>query len=419
MELLGERKLEGRFGALPWTSPRVVVSGNFATPRRLVELLDTAVEEYRIFALNAQADTPCRPGVIHETPFVGPGMRRSPTLDYLPMRLSLVPRLFASARPPDVVLLHTSPPRGDRVSMGIEVNILPAAVEAARSRGGLVVAQVNRHMPYTLGDAELPTDMIDVAFEAEEELTSPSRRAIGDVGARIGQGVATLVDDGATLQIGIGEIPDAVLASLQGLRGLGVWSEVISDGVLDLERSGALEAARPVVCTFLFGSRELYSWVDLNPRVRVLRTETVNDPSAIASQPKMSSINTALQVDLHAQANAAYVKGHIYSGFGGQPDFVVGSLHSAGGHAIIALPSWHQKTDSSTILPRLVEPTTTFQHSAIVTEQGQALLFGRSDRAQARLLIEEAAHPRARDSLWESCRITSTLEQVKSNPSPS
>ena len=148
-------RVVGRLGASPWAEPRVVVSGNFATPRHLLALFDGAVQSYRLFALNAQMGFPDRDGVIPESPFVGPGMRDLATLDYLPMRLSLVPALFEAARPPDVVLLHTSPPRHGRVSLGIEVNILPAAIERARGRGGLVVAQVNRNMPYTFGDAEI------------------------------------------------------------------------------------------------------------------------------------------------------------------------------------------------------------------------------------------------------------------------
>jgi acyl-CoA hydrolase len=404
MEIITEHDLNDRFGALPWAGPRAVVSGNFATPRRLVEILDAAVENYRIFVLNAQNGIPFRGGVVQETPFVGPGMRGLPTLDYLPMRLSLVPTLFEVARPPDLVLVHTSTVRGGKVSLGIEVNILPAAIERTRARGGLVVAQLNPNMPYTRGDGEFDVAAIDLAIEVEEEIPSPVRRPVGDVDAEIGAGVATLVADGATLQVGIGEIPDAVLVSLHGLRGLGVWSEAISDGVLELERAGSIDETHPIITTFLFGSPDLYSWVDDNPRARLLRTETVNNPAMIASHPGMCAINTAVQVDLNAQANASFVKGKIHSGFGGQPDFVVGALHCSGGQAIIALPSWHRKSDTSTIVPRLVEPTTTFQHSAVVTEQGQALLFGRSARAQARLLIEEASHPRAREALWASIR---------------
>jgi acyl-CoA hydrolase len=171
---------------------------------------------------------------------------------------------------------------------------------------------------------------------------------------------------------------------------------------MDLERSGVLNAQRPIVATFLFGSPDLYEWADDNPRLIMRRTEIVNDPALIAEQPAMLSINTALEVDLYAQANASYVRGKIYSGFGGQPDFVSGALHSAGGHAVLALRSWHDKSDSSNIVPILPDPVCSFQHSVIVTEQGLAAIFGRSQHAQTRLLIEGAAHPRARASLWEA-----------------
>ncbi len=151
----------------------------------------------------------------------------------------------------------------------------------------------------------------------------------------------------------------------------------------------------------MFGSRELYDWVDANPRVRMSRTETTNDPARIAARPSMVSVNTALQVDVRSQAGASHVRGRVYSGFGGQPDFVEGALHSPGGHAVIALPSWHAPSSSSTIVARLQIPVTSFQHSAVITEQGAAHVFGRSERAQARLIIENAAHPDAREALRE------------------
>ena len=177
---------------------------------------------------------------------------------------------------------------------------------------------------------------------------------------------------------------------------------MISDGVMELERRWVLGPARPIVCSFLFGSPELYAWVDRNPRLRMTRTETTNDPSCIAAQPGMVSINTALQVDLADQAAASHVNGRLYSGFGGQPDFVAGALHSPGGHAIIALRSWHEPSNTSTIVPRLTDPVASFQHTAVVTEHGCASVFGRSQRAQARLIIDHAAHPHARDELHES-----------------
>jgi acyl-CoA hydrolase len=414
MQLVSERELAGRFAAFDSLNgenrpagedrPRVVVGDNFGTPRRLLELFDCSVSRYRLFMINAQHPVPDREGVIHETPFVGPGMREtredaSSRLDYLPMRLSLVPLLFERFRPPDVVLMQTAVPHQGQVSLGIEVNILVAAVEQVRSRGGLVIAQLNSRMPRTLGDAQLDLDLVDFAIEVDEQLASPASPAPNETACAIGEHVASLVEDGSTLQVGIGVIPDAALAALEGRRRLGVWSEMVSDGVLLLEKAGALDISRDIVASFVFGSAELYEWVDGNPRLRLLRTEKTNDPGRIARQPLMTSVNTALQVDLYAQANATYAGNSVYSGFGGQTDFIVGALHSHGGHAVIALPSWHEKSGTSTVLARLDSPATSFQHSAIVTENGVAQILGRSQRAQARLIIDNAAHPDARDQL--------------------
>ncbi len=196
-------------------------------------------------------------------------------------------------------------------------------------------------------------------------------------------------------------MPDATLRALARCRGLRAWSEMISDGILGLERAGALDPDAAIVCTFMFGSRELYDWADSNPRVRMRRTEHVNDPARIAARPHMVSVNTALQVDLYDQAGASHIGGRLYSGFGGQPDFVEGALRSPGGHAVIALHSWHEHSSTSTIVPRLRDPVTSFQHSAVVTEHGCAHIFGRSQRAQAQLMIEHAAHPDARARLRE------------------
>ncbi|WP_308427983.1 acetyl-CoA hydrolase/transferase C-terminal domain-containing protein, partial [Actinomadura livida] len=216
--------------------------------------------------------------------------------------------------------------------------------------------------------------------------------------------VARLVPEHATLQLGIGGVPDAVLASLLERKGLGVWSEMFSDGVLALEKAGALDTTTPITASFVFGSRELYDWVDHNERVRMLRTEKTNDPSLIARKPRMVSVNSALQVDLFAQANASRVRGVIYSGFGGQTDFVVGALHSPGGRAVIALPSWHPRADVSTVIPRLAGPVTSFQHSFIVSEQGTAAVWGHDATSQAQQLVDEVAHPSARDELREAGR---------------
>jgi acyl-CoA hydrolase len=384
--------------------PRVVVSGNMATPHVALAAVDAALPAYRLNLLNAQPGIPDRDGVIHETSFVGPGMRRSSRLSYVPSRLSLVPLLFGSSLVPDVVVLHTSAPIGGRVSLGVEVNVLPAAVAAVRERGGLVVAQVNRQMPYTFGDAELALDAVDLAVEVDEPLLAGGGTEPDDASRAIGERVSAMVPDGATLQLGIGAVPDSVLPGLTRRRGLRVWTEMFSDGVLTLDAAGALDPDATISASFVFGSSDLYAWLHRNERVRLLRTETTNDPAVIARRPRMTSINSALQVDLFGQANASRLRARIHSGFGGQTDFLVGAIHSPGGQAFIALRSWHPKADVSAIVPLLEEPATSFQPSAVVTENGVARVHGRDQREQARAIIDEAAHPRVREELREEAR---------------
>lgn len=393
--------VHGLLTRVPGEQPRVVASGNFATPATLLGAVDAALPAYRLFVLNGQPGLPDREGVVPETAFVGPAQRRHPRLSYVPSRLSLVPRLFSTTLPPDVVVLHTTTPRDGAVSLGTEVNVLPAAVEAARARGGLVLVQMNPQMPWTYGDAVLPLDDVDAGVEVDEPLPAHTPLPVDDTSAAIGERVAARVGDGATLQTGIGAVPDATLAALTNRRGLRIWTEMFSDGVLGLDAAGALDPGTPLTTSFVFGSAELYRWLDGNERVRLLRTERTNAPAAIAHNPAMTSVNTALQVDLFAQANASRIATRIYSGFGGQTDFIVGALQSPGGQALMALRSWHPKAGVSTIVPLVDEPVTSFQPSAVVTEQGTAEIWGRDERGQARNLIEHAAHPQVRDELWE------------------
>jgi len=179
---------------------------------------------------------------------------------------------------------------------------------------------------------------------------------------------------------------------------------MFSDGVLELDKANALDATHPLTASFCFGTRELYDWVDSNPRVRMLRTEKTNSPALIAANRAMTSVNSALEVDLFGQANASRINARIHSGYGGQTDFIVGALHSPGGQAFIALRSWHPKADVSTVVPLLDEPVTSFQQTAIVTEQGVAKLWGYDEKTQARHLIEHAAHPSVREELWEEAK---------------
>jgi acyl-CoA hydrolase len=402
VQLISVDKLTTLLSALP-DNPRVVASGNFAAPRELLAIADASFANFKLFMLNAQHGLPEREGIRFETPFVGAGMRGKANLDYVPSRLSLVPLLFRNHHVPDVVLLNASRAREGKISLGTEVNILPAAIEAARAHGGLVIAQLNDKMPYTFGDAEIDEALIDYAIEVSEPLaTSATNTGAGGVADEIAERVATLIQDGATLQLGIGAIPNAVIARLGNLRGVGIYTEMFSDGVLALHEAGALDTSRELVASFVFGSQPLYDWVNLNPRVRMTRTEFTNDPARISRQTAMTSVNSALQVDLFDQANASYVRGQIYSGFGGSTDFIVGAMHAIGGKSIIALPSWHAKADVSTIVPLVTEHVTSFQHSNVVTEQGIADCFGNSQQQQAQSLIKNAAHPQARATLQEA-----------------
>ncbi|MEN9748211.1 MAG: hypothetical protein RLZZ603_903 [Actinomycetota bacterium] len=408
MKVINVEQLKGILASLP-DNPRVVASGNFASPKVLLQAIDESVETFRLHMLNAQLGIPDREGISYESAFIGAGMRRHPRLTYIPSRLSLVPILFRDHYQPDVVLLHTSERRHDTVSLGTEVNILPAAIEAVRERGGLVIAQANAQMPYTYGDAQLYEHEIDYLIEVDEPLAVKPPTSFSDETRQIGDRIAAQISDGSTLQLGIGAIPDSVLNTLVQRKGMRIWTEMFSDGVLEMQKRGALDEDIPITASFVFGGEELYRWLHLNRQVRMLRTEKTNDPGQIARQAKMTSINSALQIDLSDQANASHVRGQIYSGFGGSTDFIVGALHARGGASYMALQSWHPKANASTIIPRLTEDVTSFQHSFVVTENGVASCFGHSDREQAYNLINQAAHPSVREELTESARLLGLL----------
>jgi len=403
MKVISVEQLKQILSALP-DKPRVVASGNFAAPNVLLKAMDESVAEFTLHMLNAQPGIPDREGINYESAFVGGGMRRHPRLSYIPSRLSLVPILFRDHYVPDVVLLHTSERRHDTVSLGTEVNILPAAIEAAREHGGLVIAQANTRMPYTYGDSQLYENEIDYLVEVDEPLAVKPPTSFTDETRQIGERIAAQISDGSTLQLGIGAIPDSVLSSLTGRKGMRIWTEMFSDGVLEMQREGALDEDIPITASFIFGGLELYNWLNLNRSVRMLRTEKTNDPGQIARQAKMTSINSALQIDLSDQANASHVRGQIYSGFGGSTDFIVGALHARGGASYMALHSWHPKANTSTIVPRLTEEVTSFQHSFVVTEHGVAACFGHSEKQQAMNLINQAAHPSVRAQLTEAAK---------------
>ena len=391
-------------------NPRIIASGNFAAPKVLLAAADEVIPEFKLHMLNAHDGIPDREGITYETAFVGPAMRRHPRLSYFPARLSMLPVIIREHLRPDIVFLHTSSPRFDTVSLGIEVNVLPMAIETAQAHGGLVIAQANKQMPYTYGDAQIYESEIDYLVEVDEPLLHKEQLPISDTAQVIGSRIASLIGDNSTLQLGIGAVPDAVLSSLKDRSGLRIWTEMFSDGVLELFKAGVLDKEVLMTASFLFGSQELYDWVNLNRLVRMRRTEGTNDPSQIARQARMTSINAALEIDLFDQANASHVRGQIYSGFGGSTDFIVGALHSRGGASFMALPSWHPKANVSTIVPNIGSNITSFQHSYVVTEQGVAACFGKSQNEQATNLIEYAAHPNAKEALRQSARELNLLK---------
>lgn len=378
--------------------PRIVVTGNMATPEIAVDLIDRTFETATINMLNAVRELPEREGITLETSFIGSAMRGKPTLKYVPARLSLVPPMFRNLVVPDIVILHTSLPVDGKVSLGIEVNVLPAAIESAQKAGRTVVAFVNPNMPYTYGDSEIELDLIDYLVEIEEPLLEASHHKDCVEADQIGSLIAHEIPDGATLQMGIGAIPDAVLGHLKSEK-LRIWTETFSDGVLALDRQGILDQDHQLHSSFLIGSAELYDWADRNQRLKMLRTERTNDPGRIAENDMMISINAALQFDLHGQANASRIGNKVYSGFGGSTDFIVGAMHSPGGRSFMTLPSWYAKKSTSTIVGALDVPATSFQQSAVVTEQGIAWLFSFDEQTQADHIINYAAHPNARDEL--------------------
>jgi 4-hydroxybutyrate CoA-transferase len=350
----------------------------------------------------------------HRALFVGPNARAAVNegrADYVPTFLSDVPRLFQSgAVPLDAVLVNVTPPdRHGFCSLGVSVEAMHAAIRSAR----LVIAQVNAGMPRTLGESFIHVDEIDLGVEVD---IPPYERPVGPIGEierRIGAFVADLVPDGATLQLGIGAIPAATAVALRDRRDLGIHTEMFTDSIVDLVEAGVVTGARKernrgkIVTAFLMGSRRLYEFVDDNPMIEMRSVDFTNDTHVIRSFGTMTAINSAIEVDLTGQVVADSIGGRIYSGVGGQMDFIRGAALAEHGKAIIALPSTAAGGTLSRITPTLREGAgvvTTRAHArTIVTEYGVAELFGRSLRERAAALIA-IAHPDHREQLSAEAR---------------
>jgi acyl-CoA hydrolase len=350
----------------------------------------------------------------HRALFVGPNARvavNEGRADYVPVFLSDVPRLFESrAVPLDTVLVNVTPPDAHGFcSLGVSVEAMHAAIRAATT----VIAQYNQAMPRTLGESFIHVSQIDLATEVDVPPYGHEPPAIGEVERRIGAFVADLVPDGATLQLGIGTIPAATALALGDKRDLGVHTEMFSDSVVDLVEAGVITGARKernrekIVTAFVLGSQRVYDFVGDNPMVEMRAVDFTNDPHVIRSFRRMVAINSAIEVDLTGQVVADSIGSRIYSGVGGQMDFIRGAALAEEGRAIIALPSTASGGSTSRIVDTLQDGAgvvTTRAHArTVVTEWGVAELFGRSLRERAAALIA-IAHPDHRDRLTVEAR---------------
>ncbi len=407
--------------ALVRSGTNVFIHGACATPAPLIEALCDRhdLEGVKLYHLHTAGPAPfAATGREREfrsvSLFTGAPLRQAVAedrADFIPIFLSDIPALFLSGSVPlDVALLQVSPPdRHGMCSLGTSCDAARAAATTAR----VIIAEINEQMPRTHGNNVLPFDQIDAFVATDRPLVEHRPAPETAVEARIGELVAGLVEDGSTLQMGIGGIPDAVLARLHGKHDLGIHTEMFSDGVVDLVEAGVitnrLKTVSPgrIVTSFINGTRRLFDFVHDNPLVAFHPCDWTNDTSVIRRNPKVVAINSAIQIDLTGQVCADSIGHRIYSGIGGQMDFIRGAALSPGGRPIIALPS----TAASGRVSRI-----TFQLSAgagvvttrghvhwVVTEYGAVNLHGRTLRERAAALIS-IAHPDFRAELERDCR---------------
>jgi len=351
----------------------------------------------------------------HRALFAGSNVRRAVNegrADWVPVFLSEIPALIRSGVVPvDVAFIHISPPdEHGFCSYGVGVECSKAAAETAKT----VVALVNRQMPRSLGDSFIHVSRLGHVVEIDRPLAElPQVTEIGEVARAIGRRVADLIENGSTLQMGIGEIPDAVLLFLKEKRDLGIHTEMFSDGVVELFESGVITGEAKsvhkgkIIASFVLGSQKTFDFLDNNPFVEFHPTEYVNDPFVIAQNDRMVAINSAIAIDLTGQVCADSMGRSIYSGFGGQVDFIRGAARSRGGRPIIAMPATAKDGTISRIVDVLAEGSGVVTSRAdvhyVVTEYGVANLYGKSLRERAAALIE-CAHPDFREELEAAAR---------------
>ena len=407
---------------------RVFFSGNAATPLLLMRALAahapalTDVQVNHILLLGT--DPLSTPGMEkhfrHNSLFVGPADRvaiANGTSDYVPVHLSDIPSLFRDGQIPlDVAFVHCSPPDDHGfMSYGVEC----AASKSAAENAKIVVVQVNEQMPRTLGDVFLHVSRAHKIVECSEPLMELPQTISSDVEERIADFITPLIEDGATLQMGIGGIPDAVLARIEGKQHLGIHTEMVSDGVVKAIEKGIITCQRKtlhpgkVVATFIMGTRDLYRYVHNNPLFELHPCDYTNSPFIIAQNDRMVAINSCIEVDVTGQVCSDSIGTKIYSGFGGQVDFIRGAAYSKGGRPIIALPATTKNGTLSRIVPYLKQGAGVVTSRAdvhyITTEFGVASLHGRNLRQRAEALMA-ITHPNFRADLEDRLRAMTTGE---------
>ncbi len=353
------------------------------------------------------------------TMFISPNVRKAVQegrADFTPVLLSEFPLLFKNkVLPIDVALIHVSPPdEHGFCSLGVEVGLTKTPAESAR----IVIAEVNEQMPRTLGDSFLHVSELDYVIPVSYPITEMSNADEGsnEIIEKIGMNIADLIPDGATMQMGIGAIPDSVLKYLHNKKDLGVHSELFSPGVIELVEKGILNNSRKtlhpgkIVAGFVLGNQKLYDWIDDNPMIELRRSEYVNDPFVISQNDRMVAINSAIEVDLTGQVCADSIGPKLYSGVGGQLDFIYGASRSNGGIPIIAMASTSTLRDGTIVsklsaMLRLGSGVVTTRNHVryVVTEYGIAELYGKTIRQRATSLIN-IAHPMFRDELTKTAK---------------
>lgn len=400
---------------------RVYIHSVAAAPQQLINAMtDRApeLEDIEVIHLHTEGEAPYAKPEYGDTfrtnaLFVGANVRKAVnegSADYLPIFLSEVPGLFRqNILPIDVALVQVSPPdKHGYCSLGVSVDASRAALQCAQK----AIALVNPNMPRTHGDGIFHASRFNALVESDEPLHELQIPQPNEVEKQIGRHCAELVENGATLQMGIGAIPNAVLQSLENHKDLGIHTEMFSDGVIDLVEKGVIngkkKATHPekIVSGFVMGSHRLYDFVDDNPMIAMLDIAYVNDTAVIRKNPKVTAINSAVEVDITGQVCADSIGTYHYSGVGGQMDFIRGASLSQGGKPIIALPSTTARGESK-IVPHLKEGagvvTTRAHVHYVVTEYGIANLYGKNLRQRAQALIQ-IAHPNHREQLGKTAR---------------